>query len=244
MEVLVTGAAGFLGRGLIVPFEGKHDLRLMDVMPFESPHETLVGSVADLETARRAAEGVDAIVIAHMASRQTGSYETPVAPFDVNVKGTANLFFAAVEHEVKRIVLISSIGVVGARQKRGEFLTRDLPMQGGEMYGLTKICQEVIAEQYHRAHGIAVAALRPAYITDADTMDDKYGRHKETVNWQFIDRRDIGEAARLALELDDLGFEVFYVLGPPEALEMADVAYTRERLGWRPKYDFADKPRD
>ena len=29
----------------------------------------------------------------------------------------------------------------------------------------------------------------------------------------YIDRRDIGKAARLALELPDLGYEVFYVLG-------------------------------
>jgi len=59
-----------------------------------------------------------------------------------------------------------------------------------------------------------------------------------------VDRRDIGEAARLALELDGLGFEVFYVLGTPEALERADVAYTRDRLGWRPTHDFAGLPRD
>ena len=35
MKVLVTGAAGFLGRGLVLPFEGVHDLRLMDVTGFD-----------------------------------------------------------------------------------------------------------------------------------------------------------------------------------------------------------------
>jgi len=244
MRVLVTGAAGFLGRGMVLPFEGAHGLRLMDVVDFESPHETMIGSVADLDDARRAVEGVDGIVIAHMASRQAGSYETPVAPFDVNVKGTANLLFAAVEFGVKRVALISSIGVVLESQRAGEFLTDETPMVNCEMYGLTKICQEVIARQYHLAHGIGVAALRPAYITDADDLTDKYGRTKETVNWQFIDRRDIGLAAKLALELDDLGFEVFYVLGPPEADEHADVARTRERLGWTPQHNFAGVPRD
>jgi hypothetical protein len=39
-------------------------------------------------------KGCQAVVIAHMASRQAGSYQTPTVPFDANVKGTANLFFA------------------------------------------------------------------------------------------------------------------------------------------------------
>ena len=47
MKILVTGAGGFLGRGLIVPLEGKHDLRLMDVADEDTPHEKVMGSVAD-----------------------------------------------------------------------------------------------------------------------------------------------------------------------------------------------------
>ena len=89
MKVLVTGACGFLGRGLIEPFAGRHELRLMDVVDWQTPHEKVVGDVADLETCRRAVQGCQAVVIAHMASRQAGAYETPVLPFDANVKGTA-----------------------------------------------------------------------------------------------------------------------------------------------------------
>ncbi len=241
MKTLITGAAGYLGRGLILPFEGKHDLRLMDVVEFESPHEVFVGSVADLDDCRKMLDGVDAMVIAHMASRQAGSYDTPIAPFDVNVKGTANLLFAAVERGIKNVALISSIGVVAAHQAAGTFLTLDMPMQGPGMYGITKICQEVIAEQFHLEHGIGVAALRPAYITDADSCKDKYGREANECNWQFIDRRDIGEAARLAIELPDLGFEKFYVLGTPMAKDHADMTPTYERLGWTPQHPFVDK---
>jgi len=241
MKILVTGAAGYLGRGLIVPFEGEHDLRLMDVVEFESPHEVMVASVADLDDCRKAVDGIDAIVIAHMASRQAGSYDTPVAPFDVNVKGTANLLFAAVEQGVRKAVLISSSGVVAHHQKAKTFLTLDMPLRGAGMYPLTKICQEVIAEQFHLEYGIGVAALRPAYITDEDSCKDKYGREASECNWQFIDRRDIGLAAKLALELDDLGFERFYVLGTPMAKDHAEMGPTYERLGWEPQHPFVGK---
>ncbi|MFW6153935.1 MAG: NAD-dependent epimerase/dehydratase family protein [Planctomycetota bacterium] len=242
MKTLVTGAAGYLGRGLIVPFEGKHELRLMDVVDVESPHEALVGSVADLDTCREAVKGCEALVIAHMASRGNNAYDTPTIPFDVNVKGTANLLFAAVEAGINKAVLISSIGAVSHHQKQGTFLTGDLPLRGGgNMYPITKICQEVIAEQYHLAYGMGIAVLRPAYITDADTCKDKYGREAHECNWQFIDRRDIGLAARLALELDDLGYEIFYTLGTPMAKDHADMAPIYERLGWQPQHPFVDK---
>ncbi|MBN2581499.1 MAG: NAD(P)-dependent oxidoreductase, partial [Planctomycetes bacterium] len=176
MKVLVTGAGGFLGRGLIVPFESKHTLRLMDVVDWPTPHEKIVGDVADLETCRRAVQGMDAIVIAHMASRQAGAYEAPTVAFDVNVKGTANLFFAAAEQGIRRVVLISTGGVVGAY--KGSFLSRDLPLKAVSLYGLTKALQEIVAEQYHREFGFQVAVLRLGYILSADDHDnvvDKYG---------------------------------------------------------------------
>ena len=242
MKTLITGAAGYLGRGLIVPFEGTRDLRLMDVVAFESPHEVLVGSVADLQTCREAVQGCDALVIAHMATRANNTYDTPPVPFDVNVKGTANLLFAAVEAGIRKAVLISSIGAVGYHQKQGTFLTLDLPLRGGGgIYGLTKVCQEVIAQQTHLQYGTGIAVLRPAYITDADSCKDKYGREAHECNWQFIDRRDIGLAARLALDLPDLGYEIFYTLGTPMAKDHAEMTPIYERLGWQPQHPFVDK---
>src|SRR5690606_34827266 len=44
MRVLITGAAGFLGEGLVQAFDG-HDLRLLDVVEAPGPGEKLVGSV-------------------------------------------------------------------------------------------------------------------------------------------------------------------------------------------------------
>jgi nucleoside-diphosphate-sugar epimerase len=240
----VTGAGGFLGRGLIVPFEGKHELRLLDVSDWETPHEKLVGDVADLATCRRAVAGCQAVVIAHMASRQAGSYETPTVPFDVNVKGTANLFFAGVEAGIKKYVLISGEVVVYAH-KIPPRRTRDLPLKSGGIYGITKVCQEMIAEQFQREHHLQVAALRVGYILSADDPNcvvDKYGKKIKERNPPCTDRRDIGLAALRALELPDLQFEPFYILGAPEAAELYEMEPSYQRLGWKPQYDFTWLP--
>jgi nucleoside-diphosphate-sugar epimerase len=243
MKVLITGAAGYLGHGLVVANEKHHTLRLMDVVAIpNTPHEMVVGSVEDYATVLEAVRGMDALIIAHMAPRKPGVYDTPEKPFDITVKGTANLYAAAKELGVKRVALISSIGAVEGYRKRGEYLRRDLAPDAFGFYGLSKVCQEVIAQQYFREHGIRSAILRPSYIQDAATMTDKYGKVAKEVNWHYIDRYDIGKAARLAIEKDDMACEVFYLLGHPKSIEHADMQPTYDRLGWKPDHDFTHMP--
>jgi nucleoside-diphosphate-sugar epimerase len=242
MKILLTGAAGFLGRAMVPVLAKGHQLRLADLHPFDSEHETITGNVASLASARAMVTGMDAVVLGHMASRQAGAYETPELPFDGNVKGTANLFFAAVEEGIKRVVLISSTGAVSGNDDH-LFRSRDLPLRGTDMYSLTKALQEEVAEHYHRVHGLEVAILRPSWVVDADNLSTKYGTQVPEFSSGLIDRRDVCEAARLSCELPDLTYEVFYISGPQEACATMDVAYTIRRLGWAPRYRFETMPR-
>lgn len=242
MKVLITGAGGFLGRRMTPVLARDNTLRLADIRLFESTHEVMVGDVTSLDDARRMVAGMDALVLGHMASRgrmasgEDKVYATPPLPFDINVKGTANLFHAAVEAGVKRVVLISSLAAVNGNPKGG-FQSRDLPLRGNDMYSLTKALQEQIAEHYHRMHGVAVAMLRPGWIVDADSCLTKYDTPYCFAS-NLIDCRDIGKAARLCCALPDLAYEVFYVAGPECAAKEMDIAYTTQRLGWRPEFRF------
>lgn len=242
MHILITGAGGFLGAGLVEALAPGHQLRLLDVRPFASPHEVVVADVADLAACRQAMTGIAGLVIAHMAPRGEGdvNYKSPTLPFDINVKGTANLFHAAVEAGVKAVVVISSTAAVDHYlkvEKRTEF-PHDLPARALGIYGLTKVVQETIAEQYAREHGLRVACLRVGYILDGERNQDKYGRHVGARVALDTDRRDIGGVARLCLEDASLRFDIFNVMSAPEAQRTWDLQYTCERLHWRPRYDF------
>ncbi len=250
-KVLITGAAGFLGQGIRHALRGKAEMRLMDVAPFDAPDgEILVGSVVDPADCERAASGVDALVIAHMLSRTTNrqAYDEPSLPFDVNVKGAANLFHQARRQGIGTVVLISSSGVIRPYEKPGHLITRDLEARPkGNVYLLTKACQEKIAEFYHATHGIRVAVLRVGDVVSVDDatkeVRNKYGKAiSQGGNDALIERRDVGEVVCRCLDLPDLGHEVFYVMGTAAAAQRYDVEYTCQRLDWRPAYDFSWLP--
>lgn len=243
-RILVTGANGFLGRHLVEILKHEFQVIPFDITSGEGTTDFIQGSVTNYDDVARALEGIDGVVIAHMAPNKPGVYDTPELPFDVNVKGTALLLHIAAERGIKRHVLISSVSVVDGARLAGEFLSRDLAPSPVKLYGLTKTLQEATAHYYCERHGLEVAVLRPAYITRGDTLEDKYGVRRPSVNWQAVDPRDIGEAARAALKLEDLRYEIFHLVAGPGALEKTDVAHTISRLGWNPSYRYEDFPRD
>ena len=240
MRLLLTGAGGYAGRGVAQTLRSRHWVRGLDVR--DSSHcvdEAVVGDLADLDLCRRAVSGVESVVLCHMAPRPD-AYKTPVLPFDANVKGTANLYHAAVESGIKRMVLISTGGLLEKRPR-----ATAVPGEGpynfkGELYVLTKILQEGIARYYHDEHKMSTAILRPPWIVYDEDFHTKYGQRLEHYNPSLVDPRDIGFAALAALELPELGLEAFQ-LGQDDC-DM-DLTSARERLGWRPRYTFKGLPR-
>ncbi len=243
MKILMTGAGGFLGQGIVQALEGhNHVLRLNDVKTFDTPHELMTGSVADFDFVQNAVKDMEAIVIAHMAPRPGNNpvnYENPKLSFDINVTGTVNLFHAAMEADIKRVVLISSTGAISYYKEEPRLHSLQPKAEKG-LYALSKVCQEVIAEQYAREAGIKTAVLRVHYIIDGRTMSDKYGREIKGYLPNIIDRTDIGELCHSCLLLEDLEYETFHASGPQEQLSSHDVQYTCDRLGWKPQYTFSE----
>lgn len=243
MNILITGGAGFLGRGMVTMLaHGGHRLRLLDVITAQTspPHEAVRADVTDPTAVAEAMRGIDGLVIAHMAPRGDGNanYLTPAMPLAVNVGGTATLLQAAKDAGVRRAVLISSTAAV---QCSGDLATdpEQLPLRSTGWYGLSKVLQEQIAEQFARTDGMHIAVLRVGYILDGEANVDKYGRSVAERNYMDTDRRDIGDVARLWLESNHTGYAVCNVMSTAESMQRAAVRLTCKRLGWRPKHDFS-----
>ncbi|WP_326649126.1 MULTISPECIES: NAD(P)-dependent oxidoreductase [unclassified Streptomyces] len=163
--VLLTGAAGGLGtlmRGLL-PAYG-YELRLFDATPIEGVPEAVTADLADKEALREAVQGVDAII--HLAGI---SLE---APFEkilrANIEGTYNLYEAAREEGIGRIVFASSNHAVGFTPRPlgqppfapDQLIPIDTPRRPDTFYGLSKCFGEDLAQLYWDLHGLETVSVR------------------------------------------------------------------------------------
>ncbi len=255
MRVLITGASGNLGSGLVERLAGRHALRLADLVPMETTHEFVQVDVRQAEQYIDAAAGVDLIVHTpawhgiHLRTRSEREF------WELNVDGTFNLFQAAVAQHVPRVIWISSVAVHN----------RD------NIYGLSKVVGEELCQFYWRVHGIRCIMLRPADFTPY--RDRKH--YGERLLRGGVDRRDVHQAVALAVDNETSTCAAFpvlradpwtpeevdlwrqdplavleryvpqarqlvatYGLQLPEQIAVPDISATRSALGYQPEHNF------
>ncbi|MEW2496361.1 NAD(P)-dependent oxidoreductase [Streptomyces nodosus] len=158
--VLLTGAAGGLGtlmRGLL-PRYG-YELRLLDLRPIEDEPDAVVADLSDRAALREAVRGVDAII--HLAGISVESTFEKI--LKANIEGTYNLYEAAREEGVRRIVFASSNHAVGfTPHPRGDepLIPIDTPRRPDTFYGLSKSFGEDLAQLYWDKHGLETVSVR------------------------------------------------------------------------------------
>lgn len=159
MKVLVTGAAGSIGRTLVrgLPALG-HELRGLDLVEDSSGGCSLgwiVGDCLDPAIASEAVAGVDVVV--HLAGNP--SEASLPDSLESHVHTTARLLDAMLAHGVGRIVYASSNHAVG-RTPRSELLTTEVRPRPDSFYGVAKASAEELLSLYVDRHDITAVALR------------------------------------------------------------------------------------
>lgn len=166
-RICVTGASGYLGRYLCPELlKLGYDLICVDRVPPEETYgEFRQADFRDADKTHRALEGAQLLI--HCASIHPWKKYRDEQYLDANVKGTWNLFRAASEHGIDRVVLTSSIAASGYNPEP-ELCPVDEGYQEqslGDIYSLTKCFQEQIARHFCGHQGMKVIALRPPNFT-------------------------------------------------------------------------------
>lgn len=157
MRVLVTGAAGRIGRTLAAGLTG-HRLRLTDLAaPEERPAdaEFVAADLTEPGSAAALVEGMDAVI--HMAGHPNSRDWAVVERLNVGV--TRTLLEAAAAAGVRRAIVASSVHVAGHYPGDAR-LTEAMPLRPDGPYGLSKAANELTLRYLCERHGITGFALR------------------------------------------------------------------------------------
>jgi UDP-glucose 4-epimerase len=193
MNILLTGACGFIGRHLIAELENHgHQLRLVDMtrpedatmfqgaaerahMPLKTDWPFIQAEITDEGTMLEACAGMDAVI--NLAGEPRGLPEIGVATFRSNALGTFVVIDAAQRSGVKRFMCASSINAFGTFSWRlsGEpspYTTLPLDETFSPVpedpYSLSKLVNEETCAAYNRAYGLSAIAFRFAGVWSPD----------------------------------------------------------------------------
>lgn len=225
--VLITGAGGSLGRVLAPLLEDRGDaVRLLDSRPLDLPYASTVGDVRDVEAVREAARGADAIV--HGAAIH-GIHVDKWSPQDfwsINATGTFNVYDAAREHDVRNVVLCSTMAVYGASAQRSDdawaVVDEESPVLPIDVYGLSKHVSETLARDAARMWSIDTVSLRLGMF-----VPETFERYGFRLLFGGVDDRDVAQAVLLGLDHQPAaGFDAFNVFAevPFSDAEAAELA--------------------
>jgi NAD dependent epimerase/dehydratase len=173
-QILITGAAGFIGSHLteavvrrnvrvraFVQYNSHGSRGWLDTLPKSvlDSIEIFAGDIRDPNGVRNAVKGCD--VVFHLAALIAipYSYHSPDTYVDTNIKGTLNLLQAARDNDVRRFVHTSTSEVYGTAKFVP--ITEEHPLQGQSPYSASKIGADQIAISFERSFSTPVTVVRP-----------------------------------------------------------------------------------
>ncbi len=221
MKVLVTGVSGLIGARIAVTCRKRGwNVSGIDIKDTEDRDmEFYKGSIMDIKLLRKAMRGCDFVFHEAAASSSPMFYPDPAPGIEINVNGSMNVFGAAHDENVAKVVAASTSSIYGnmALPSEESQLIESTP----NMYAASKLAMEALGCSYSRVTGLPVVFLRyfsvyglgerkkgkianmlSQFLWDALELDGKgrkpviYGDGKQTRDLIFAD--DVAEANVLA----------------------------------------------
>ena len=247
MKIVITGGAGVAGKACTAELLGRgHEVRCIDLLEAENPQaENLVVDVMDLGAVEEAVDGFDAIL--HLAAIPAPR-PRPQWPevWRVNAISTYNVFEAAAQRKVPKVVIASSICASGfCGGWKGEDILylpvdEDHPARPQEPYSVSKLANEFTARSFSMSLEIDAICMRLGNIRYP--KGDGLGYLACDRTFATIRPEEVAQGFRCALETEGIRFGVYHLTGLYRYNEAGEiespaevVESIRTRLGGRPE---------
>jgi UDP-glucose 4-epimerase len=263
MRVLVTGAAGFVGRAVVHRLvEAGHDVTAVTRRAWPERPGTVrhvVADILDFSAITRAIAECDPEAICHLAAltRVRDSFREPTRYFAVNVSGTIHVLQALeqvteLKGRVPRLVFGSTAAVYGLVAEQP--IAEDAPSLPTTPYGATKLAADQAIGFQATTGALAAVSLRCFNVAGAtpQTVDDDLtrvipkavavaaGREPYLVMngdgssvRDYLHVADLAHAYEAALDAAEPGRHTIYNVGSGQPVSLSDVVDSVERVTGR-----------
>ncbi len=242
-KILITGMSGLIGGILRSHLEtlGGYELTALNRRPVDGVR-TIQADIGDLASIRPAFEGQDVVV--HLAAHVASEPMEDVVRG--NLAGTWNVYEAAREAGVKRVVFASSGDTIRGVDhdppysqiiagdyeavSRWEWpkVTKDL-VRPGTIYGASKVWGEVLGRVYSADYGLSVLCVRIGACPAANRPTTV----REKAAW--VSHRDVADVLHRCIDApDDLLYDIFFAVSN-NRWNYRDIEHAHRVLGYVPQ---------
>ncbi|MEZ4862345.1 MAG: NAD(P)-dependent oxidoreductase [Caldilineaceae bacterium] len=249
-RVLITGAAGNLGSKLARHLQGRYELRLLDIKQGDNP-AIIQADLGQWDTYWTSQfQDVDTVV--HLAANPN-----PTPPWadliESNMDSVFNVFTAAAQADVRRVVFASSNHAMGQYKDLAEpaVLTTAIPPRPGTRwerngrrgdstpYGAMKLMGERMGKCFADAYPLSVIAVRIGWAQHGENTPAQMAPAVE--DWfrlMWLSDRDFCQLMERCIETDLGAIRFAVVNGMSNNSGMRwDIEYARQLLGYAPQDD-------
>ena len=260
MKFVVTGGAGFIGSNIAKLLVKKgHDVIILDnfntgrkenLEPIKDKIDLHIVDIRDKKIINEIINESDGIFHQAALANVYESFSKSKEYFDVNVKGTKNIFEIAKENKIK-VVFASSSSVYG--EVKIMPITENIDRNPIHPYGQTKLECEFLAEKFSK-EGLKVIGLRYFNVYGLGQNDayagvitkflnkikekkspEIFGDGSQTRDFIFV--KDVANANLSAME-SEINFE-FFNIGSQKSisiLELAQIIIKKSGLNLKPEF--------
>lgn len=188
-NILVTGGAGFIGSNLCEALLNQgHKVVCLD--NFSTGHRKNIdkfllndnfslieGDIRDLETCRKAVDGIDYVLHEAALGSVPRSINDPITSNEVNVSGFLNMLVAARDAGVKRFIYAASSSTYGDSASLPK--VEDVIGKPLSPYAITKYVNELYADVFSKTYGMECIGLR--YFNVFGRRQDPHGAYAAVI---------------------------------------------------------------
>ncbi len=241
-KVVITGASGNIGHILAAGLKESWEISGLDIKESEEL-PVKISDINNYDSIGDAFHGADAVI--HLAANAfaKADWKTIIGP---NIIGTQNVFRAAQEAGVGKIIFASSNHVTGLYEYdepyrsivNGQYnnlnpaeipqIDHTTPARPDGYYAISKIFGEALGRFYSEKYGIQVFCIR---LGSVSRNDHPFDIRQYATLFMHV---DLVKLVEKCLENDSVKFSIFYGVSN-NTWKFWDTSYIKDCLGWEPE---------